>query len=112
MPTTCVPQGMPQLIKFAAGWGAPIPLKSRMFFLSRLPFIIFSAPVALYLAAAFAFEPTALAHGALFKNDLAATFAHLLFWFPDAAVRAGSSEHRHITRVRFNQHPGFQIPCL
>ena len=63
---------------------------------SRLPFIVFpllstallwwwsrqlfSPSTALTLAAIFAFEPTALGHGALFKNDHAATFGYLLFW--------------------------------
>ena len=42
---------------------------------------IFSPAIALFLAAAFAIEPTALGHGALFKNDHAATFTHLLFWY-------------------------------
>ena len=42
---------------------------------------LFPPWVALSLAAAFALEPTALAHGALFKNDHAATFTHLLFWY-------------------------------
>lgn len=68
----------------------------RTFFWCRLPLIIFplataallwwgrrlfSPPVGLLLAYAFALEPTALGHGALFKNDHAATFAYLLFWF-------------------------------
>ncbi|MBS1876540.1 MAG: glycosyltransferase family 39 protein [Acidobacteria bacterium] len=66
-------------------------------FWSRLPMLVFplltsglvwlwarrmtSPPVALIAAALFAFEPTAMAHGALFKNDLAATFSYFLFWF-------------------------------
>lgn len=69
----------------------------RVFFFSRLPLIVFPLlstaliwwwgrqlfppPVAIALACAFALEPTALAHGALFKNDHAALFTHLLFWF-------------------------------
>ena len=68
-----------------------------IYFRSRLPMLLFplatvvllwwwtrqlfAAWVALSLAAAFALEPTALAHGALFKNDHAATFTHLLFWY-------------------------------
>jgi hypothetical protein len=64
-------------------------------FWSRLPLIIFpvltawlvwlwgrqlfSPAVGLLLALLFAVEPTALGHGALFKNDLAATFAYLFF---------------------------------
>ena len=63
---------------------------------SRLPFIVFpllttallwwwsrqlfSPSTALTLATIFAFEPTALGHGALFKNDHAATFGYLIFW--------------------------------
>lgn len=42
---------------------------------------MFSPAVAMVAAALFLLEPTAMAHGALFKNDLAATFAYLLFWF-------------------------------
>ena len=41
---------------------------------------LFSPSTALTLAALFAFEPTSLGHGALFKNDHAATFGYLLFW--------------------------------
>ena len=68
----------------------------KVFFLSRLPLLIFpvsigvllwwwarqvlSPGVALLLLCAFALEPTALGHGALFKNDLAATFGYFLFW--------------------------------
>lgn len=40
---------------------------------------LFSARVAITLAALLALEPTALGHGALFKNDHAATFAYLVF---------------------------------
>lgn len=69
----------------------------RIFFWSRLPMIVFPLLTmvllwrwarqlfrpwtAVALAAAFAAEPTALAHGALFKNDLAATMGYLLFWY-------------------------------
>lgn len=42
---------------------------------------LFSPPTGIIAAALFALEPTSLAHGALFKNDHAATFAYLLFWF-------------------------------
>lgn len=68
-----------------------------IFFASRLPLIafplltacivwvwareLFSPVTAMAAAALFALEPTALAHGALLKNDVAATFAYLLFWF-------------------------------
>jgi hypothetical protein len=68
-----------------------------MFFCSRLPMLIFpvmtllllwwwarqilSPPTAVVLAFLFAAEPTALGHGALFKNDLASTFGYLLFWY-------------------------------
>ncbi len=69
----------------------------RLFFWSRLPLLVFPLLTALLvwhwgrqlfgrwvgvaLALAWALEPTALAHGALFKNDLAATFTYLLFWY-------------------------------
>ena len=75
----------------------PRPEIQRIFFWSRLPMIVFPLLTmlvlwrwarqlfrpwtAVALAAAFAAEPTALAHGALFKNDLASTFGYLLFWF-------------------------------
>ena len=68
-----------------------------LFFASRLPLLIFpmavglllwrwarelfGPAVALVLTLMFALEPTARAHGRLFKNDLAATFGYLLFWF-------------------------------
>jgi hypothetical protein len=42
---------------------------------------LFSPAAALASAALFAFEPTALAHGSILKNDHAATFAYLSFWF-------------------------------
>lgn len=69
----------------------------RVFFWSRLPLTVF--PVAssfllwwwgrqlfspaggLFSAALFSLSPLVLGHGALFKNDLAAGFGHLLFWF-------------------------------
>jgi len=69
----------------------------KVFFLARLSLLIFPLLTALLLwrwgrelfgawtgmliALAFALEPTALAHGALFKNDLAATFGYLAFWY-------------------------------
>lgn len=69
----------------------------RVYFWSRLPLIVFPLLTALLvwrwsrelfspwigvlLAALYALEPTALGHGALFKNDIAATFAYLLFWY-------------------------------
>jgi len=69
----------------------------RLFFFSRLPLLIFPLLTALLvwhwgrqlfgpwvgvlLALLYALEPTALAHGALFKNDLAATFTYFLFWY-------------------------------
>ncbi len=69
----------------------------RLFFFSRLPLLIFplltalllwrwgrwlfGARVGVCMALLYVLEPTALAHGALVKNDLAATFGHLLFWF-------------------------------
>jgi len=69
----------------------------RLFFFSRLPLLVFPLLTTLLvwhwgrqlfggwtgvlLALAMALEPTALGHGAPFKNDLAATFTHLLFWY-------------------------------
>lgn len=69
----------------------------RKFFLSRLPLFvfplgclvlvwwwgrqIFSPWIGVVLAGLFALEPTALGHGALFKNDLAATFTFLLLCY-------------------------------
>ncbi len=68
----------------------------RLFFTARLPVLMFPAlagfllwkwareiysPLtALVVLLLFVLEPTALAHGSLFKNDLAATFGYLLFW--------------------------------
>ncbi len=86
-------------------WQASLLMMTQMsrqqiqdvFFHSRLPLIIFPLFTAVLLwwwgrllfgpftaallLLAFALEPTALAHGAIFKNDLAATFAYLLLWF-------------------------------
>jgi hypothetical protein len=42
---------------------------------------LFSPVAGLAAAACFALEPTALGHAALFKNDHAATFGYLLFWY-------------------------------
>ncbi len=69
----------------------------RFFFLSRLPFLLFplalafllwwwarqilGAAAALGVAVLFVLEPTALGHGALIKNDLAATLGYLAFWY-------------------------------
>lgn len=69
----------------------------RIFFWSRLPFLVFpigcvallwwwgrqlASPWAgLAAAAVFAMLPTVLGHGALFKNDLAASFGYLFFWY-------------------------------
>ena len=68
----------------------------RLFFACRLPLIVFPlltaviiwrwgrelfAPwIGVLLAAIYALEPTALSHGALYKNDAAAAFAYLWFW--------------------------------
>lgn len=68
-----------------------------LIFYSRLPLLIFPllntaliwwwarelfTPVIGFIAAAlFAFEPTALAHGAIFKNDHAATFGYVLLFY-------------------------------
>ncbi len=120
------PRDLPPLIKIVGGWvpaltGLPVPydhplwadqhewtislvmmerLKAeqirRLFFLARLPLLIFPLLTAfllwrwaaelfgpwtaVLLTLAFALEPTALAHGSLFKNDLAAAFGYLFFW--------------------------------
>jgi hypothetical protein len=73
------------------------PLLQDIFFYSRLPLIVFplltcltlwlwarrlfSAQTAILLALMFCLSPTVLAHGALFKNDLAASFGFLFFWY-------------------------------
>lgn len=73
------------------------PQIHKVFFYARLPFLIFplltalliwrwaaelfGSWVAVLLVLAYALEPTALAHGALFKNDLPATCTYLLFWY-------------------------------
>lgn len=86
-------------------WGEALGMMERLgnervqwvFFWSRLPLLIFplltcalvwrwgrqlfGAGVGLLLMLAFALEPTALAHGSIFKNDLAATFGYLWFWY-------------------------------
>jgi len=75
----------------------PADTLRRIFFLARLPMLlfplltawliwlwgkeIFSPATAAALVFLFAFEPTALAHGSLLKNDLAATFGYLFFWY-------------------------------
>jgi hypothetical protein len=86
-------------------WTASLVMMERMkagqirkvFFLARMSLLIFPLLTALLLwrwgreffgawtgllvALLFALEPTALAHGALFKNDLAGTFGYLAFWY-------------------------------
>ena len=73
------------------------PLLQPLFFYSRLPLIIFpllacvtlwwwarhlfSAQTAIVLALLFSLSPTVLGHGAIFKNDVAAGFGYLLFWY-------------------------------
>lgn len=68
-----------------------------LFFWSRLPLIVFPVATLLLIwwwgrqmvrpwaavaaALTFALEPTMLGHGSLFKNDLAATFGYLCFWY-------------------------------
>jgi hypothetical protein len=68
-----------------------------LFFWTRLTLIVFpllvtwlvwrwgrelwGAGIGVALAAAYAFAPTALGHGALVKNDIAATFGYGLFWY-------------------------------
>ncbi|MEZ5353459.1 MAG: glycosyltransferase family 39 protein [Bryobacteraceae bacterium] len=86
-------------------WDSALVMMSRMkpervqrvFFWARLPLILFplAASLVLFLwvrevlgqwpavAAAFlfAFGPTSMAHGSLFKNDQAAAFGYLFFWW-------------------------------
>ncbi|MBK7929536.1 MAG: glycosyltransferase family 39 protein [Bryobacterales bacterium] len=73
------------------------PLLQNVFFYSRLPLLLFplltcvllwwwarqlfSPAAALLGAALFCCSPTVLGHGALFKNDLAASFGFLFFWY-------------------------------
>jgi hypothetical protein len=73
------------------------PALQQIFFYSRLPMIVFplltcvtlwlwarrlfSRRTAMVLALLFCLSPTVLAHGALFKNDMAASFGYLLFWY-------------------------------
>jgi hypothetical protein len=75
----------------------PKPEIQPLFFHARLPMILFPllstlilflwgralfGPLAgLAAAFLFAFEPTSLGHGALVKNDHAATFGYLFFWY-------------------------------
>ena len=72
------------------------PLLQQIFFYSRLPMIVFplltcitlwwwarrlfSPRVGILIAILFCLSPTVLAHGALFKNDMAASFGYLIFW--------------------------------
>ena len=69
----------------------------RIFFWSRLPLLVFPIACVVLLwwwgrqlvspwaglaaAVVFAMLPTVLGHGALFKNDLAASFGYLFFWY-------------------------------
>ena len=86
-------------------WDIAMELMGRMsaeqihsqFFHARLPLLLFpllcsvilwywgrqlfSPQTGILIALLFALSPNVLGHGALFKNDLAATFAYLLFWF-------------------------------
>lgn len=73
------------------------PEIQRIFFWSRLPLLLFPVGCVLLLwwwgrqllspwaglaaAAVFALLPSVLGHGALFKNDLAASFGYLFFWY-------------------------------
>ncbi len=83
----------------AAAWAVDLkdPFYQRLTFLCRLPVLLFPLATVLLLwrwgraaagpagallgAAVFALEPTALGHGALVKNDVAAAFAYLAFWY-------------------------------
>ena len=83
----------------AAAWAVDLkdPFYQRLTFLFRLPALLFSLATvlliwrwgraigggmaALIAAAIFAFEPTALGHGALVKNDVAAAMGYLAFWY-------------------------------
>jgi hypothetical protein len=100
-----VPYDNRELMAAGHEWPIALEMMARMkgdeivrkFFLSRLPLLVFplgcmvlvwrwsrqlfSRWIGVALASLFALEPTALGHGALFKNDLAATFAFLLLWY-------------------------------
>jgi len=94
----------------------------RTFFLSRLPMIIFplgcmvviwwwtrqvfGVAAALASATLFALSPTVLAHGMLFKNDLAASLGLLLMCY--TAWRYASEPGRG-TLVRFSLATGFAL---
>jgi hypothetical protein len=83
----------------AAAWSVDLknPFYQDLAFRFRLPALLFpfatvvllwrwarqfAGPLAAILAAAiFSFEPTALAHGALAKNDVAAALGYLAFWY-------------------------------
>ena len=86
-------------------WAIAIEMMNRMdrktieeaFFRARLPMLVFPVACGLLLwwwartlwgpwpalavQALMAFSPLALAHGALVKNDMAAAFGYLLFWY-------------------------------
>jgi len=99
-----VPRDHPAWKKQEAWWAAVVMMdrfkrqrSNRLFFLARLPMLVFplltawllwrwgrqlyGGLVALLLVLLFAVEPSALGHGALFKNDLAATCAYFWFWY-------------------------------
>jgi len=98
----------------AAAWAVDLkdPFYQRLTLLFRLPVLLFSlatllliwrwarataGPAAALLAAAvFAFEPSALAHGALVKNDVAAALGYLAFWY---------------AAWRYWQQPGWSTVC-
>ncbi len=83
----------------AAGWAVDLkdPFYRRLTLAMRLPVLLFPLATVLLLwrwgraiggaagglaaAAVFAFEPTALGHGALVKNDVAAALGYLVFWY-------------------------------
>ncbi len=100
-----LPEASHPVWKTRSEWTVGAEMMSRMsgpviqwtFFWSRIPFLLFpvlcaglawwwgrrlfSPGVGILLAGIVSLSPTVLGHGSLFKNDLAAGFAYLLFWY-------------------------------
>ncbi|MBK5293532.1 MAG: glycosyltransferase family 39 protein, partial [Acidobacteriia bacterium] len=100
-----IPRDNPAVWSTQHEWPISLEMMSRMshaqihnvFFYSRLPLLVFplacallvwywgrqlfSPITALLMMGVFSLSPTVLGHGCLFKNDLAASFSYLLFWY-------------------------------